>query len=124
MALAESQLSLNDHAALENYRRAMAIAETAAHPTDMYARWRLADAYSSIGQYHITFASHPSASSADRLARLREARVWLSKSPEVWDGWSRRGVSSVFNTSRRERAARALAQCDATINRLTALPAR
>jgi eukaryotic-like serine/threonine-protein kinase len=112
--------------ALTNYTAALAQArQTAAdRPNDLQWRWRLADSYSCLGQYHTSLASHPRVSSANRLARLREARGWLSQALEVWDGWRERGVSSIFNTTRREHAARALAQCDAAISRLAAAQKR
>jgi len=127
LALADlSQASGQFEEALANYTAALAQArQTAAErPNDLQWRWRLADSYSRLGKHHIELARRPGAPSARRLAHWREAQNWLSQAFEVWDGWGQRGVSSVFNTSRRERAARARAQCDAAINRLTAATAR
>ncbi|MCI0392653.1 MAG: protein kinase, partial [Acidobacteria bacterium] len=127
MALAESQLSLNDHdAALEDYHRALVIAENSAtaHPANIYLRWHLADAYSGLGQFHAILAAHSRTPSAERIAHWQAARDWLNKSLSVWDGWSAHGVSSVFNITKREQVARALARCEAALDKLSANPHR
>jgi tetratricopeptide (TPR) repeat protein len=109
----------------EHYRQALAFAESAmASNSTVYAMWRLADAYSGLGQYHAALAADKRASNEERLARWRESREWREKSLKVWDSWPERGVSSVFNQTRRERAARALAECDAALAKLTAAPNR
>ncbi len=125
MSLSQGDLSQANgqlEEALANYTDAMTQARqaTAGRPNDLQWRWRLADSYSRLGQYHSSLASHPRVSSANRLAHLREARGWLSQALEVWDGWTQRGASSAFDGARREHAARALAQCDASISRLAA----
>ncbi|MGE0129913.1 MAG: protein kinase [Blastocatellales bacterium] len=122
LALGETLLAAGDHAgALEHYQRARAIAEPAAnaHPADLYLRWRLADAYSGLGRFHATLAAHPRTPSAQRGARWQEARDWLNKSLAVWDGWGAHAVSSVFNTTRRDQAARALANYETQIAKLS-----
>ena len=76
ISLAEALLAASDHdGALEHYRRALAIAETAAaaHPTDLYARWRLADVYSGLGQYYATLAVHPGGAAARLTAGAKRA---------------------------------------------------
>ena len=127
--LAQAELLLDDGhraEALTEYRAALALASkiTADRPHDLLWQWRLAESHASLGQYYTTLAAHPRTPSAQRLAHWREARLSLSQALAVWDGWGTYGVSSVFNTTRRERAARALAQCDAALSQLTALPAR
>jgi len=58
-----------------------------------------------------------------RFANWRLTRDWAQKSLAVWDGWEMHGgVSSVFNTTRREHVACALAQCDAALSLLTVSP--
>jgi len=126
-ALADTLLNAGDRAgALEHYRQALTLAETsaAAKPADLYAQWRLADSYASLGQYHATLAAAPKAPLTERIASWREARAWRQKSLAVWDGWGQHAVSSVFNTTRREQAARALAQCEAALTKLGTTPER
>ena len=107
-------------AAADNYRRALEIAEdfSASHPSDLYWLWRLADSYAGFGRLHATLAGNPATPTARRIGGWREARAWYQKTLAVWDKWSRQFVSSVFNTSRRGRAARALAACDAVLAHL------
>jgi len=107
-------------ASADNYRRALEIAEdfSASHPSDLYWLWRLADSYAGFGRLHATLAGNPATPTARRIEGWREARAWYQKTLAVWDKWSRQFVSSVFNTSRRGRAARALAACDAVLAHL------
>ena len=37
----------------------------------------------------------------------------------MWDSWANYAVSSAFNTTRRDKAARAVAECDAALAQLT-----
>ncbi len=123
LALADLSLAARDYsAALEHNRQALAIAEgaSAAVSTDLYARWRLADAYASLGRYHAAVGADLKRPTNQRLESWREARTWSQKSLDLWDEWSRHAVSSVFNTSRREQVARSIEQSDATLNKLTA----
>ncbi len=116
-ALGDTQLALAAYeAALDFYRSAMLVAETAvtAHPTDLYARTRLAEAYASLGQYETTRAAQPGQAAA-QLDHWRAAHAWLSKALAVWDDWGKHGVSSVFNTTRRAQAARAVARSQARL---------
>jgi serine/threonine protein kinase len=101
--------------AMDLGRQAMTLAEQEeqAEPASLYARWRLADSYAGLGKLHESIALTPNFSSEQRLALHREACSWRRKALEVWDGWTQRGVSSVFNTTKREQAAQALAQCEA-----------
>lgn len=105
--------------ALDHNRQALAIAEAASDSisTDLYARWRLADSYSSLGDYHARLAANPRNTPEQRLGDWREARSWYEKSLVLWDEWTRHAVSSVFNTTRREQAARAVERCDAAVAR-------
>ena len=53
-----------------------------------------------------------------------EAGGWLKKSLAVWNGWSAHGVSSAFNTTKHKQAARAIAQCEAALAKISANPDR
>lgn len=126
-SLADVSLDMGDlTGALEYNRQALTLAETsvAAHPADLYALWRLADCYERLGQYHAAHAAQTKRSLATRIESWREARAWYQKSLNVWDDWPKRAVSSVYNTTRRDRAARALAHCEAALARLGAKPER
>ncbi|MEP7337402.1 MAG: serine/threonine-protein kinase [Acidobacteriota bacterium] len=108
-------------AALEHYREAQALAEAlaAAARSDVYARWRLADVYAGLGKYYESLAVAPKTAIAQRRQQGNEACAWRHKSLEVWDGWTQYGVSSVFNTTKREQAARALANCETRLAQLS-----
>jgi tetratricopeptide (TPR) repeat protein len=105
----------DDDAAMEYSRQALTLAEqeALARSTNLYARWRLADSYSGLGKLYGALAAAPKIPPEQRQAHRREACAWRRKALEVWDSWNQYGVSSVFNTTKRELAARALAQCDA-----------
>ncbi len=90
-----------------------ALAKMAAmRPQDLNWQWRLAESHSLVGQYHMSIANRPKLPQAERLAERQQAHASFQKALNVWDRWGQRAVSSIFNTSRREEAARALAQCD------------
>jgi tetratricopeptide (TPR) repeat protein len=82
-------------------------AEKAAKPDDVRALWRLADCYQKFGQYHEALANHARQPEERRAAR-QQTCDWYQKSLQQWDAWPRLAVSSVFNTTRRERVAQAL----------------
>src|SRR5262249_33425878 len=94
-----------------------------AKSSDLRLRYVLADNYSALGRYHTTLATRLRTPS-ERIDHWQEARNWLNKSLSMWDDWGAHGASSVFNTSRREQVARALAQCDAALAKLSANPRR
>jgi len=93
---------------------ALALAEemAARRPQDLHWQWRLADSHSLVGKYRMSIANRRLLPQSERLAARQQAHTSFQKALDVWDGWGRRAVSSIFNTSRREEAARALAQCD------------
>ncbi|MGH9753705.1 MAG: protein kinase domain-containing protein [Blastocatellia bacterium] len=125
LALADLSLETGDSGgALERYREASAMAESSltAHPTDAYARWRLADSYTGLGQYHTTLGSDIRSPAAERLAHWRDACLWRRKALELWDSWNQYGVSSIFNAAKREQAARSLARCEAGLAKLRTKP--
>jgi serine/threonine protein kinase len=122
-ALADALLDQGASAgAKENYEKAAAMAESlvAATPSDLRLRYKLADTYSSLGHYHATLAARLRTPSSERAVHWQEARDWLQKSLAVWDGWSAHGVSSAFNTTKREQVARAVAQCEENLTKLSA----
>ena len=127
LSLAELLPEMGDAAAaMESSRQALALAEQEARvlSTNLYARWRLADSYTSLGRSYEAMAASPKASPEQRHAHRREGCAWRRKALETWDSWNQYGVSSVFNTAKREQAARESTQCDATLVRLNAAPPR
>ena len=122
IALADLSLEARDFsAALEHNRQALAIAEAASSnvASDLYARWRLADAHASFGRYYTALVSDLRKPAEQRLAGWREARAEYQKALDLWEGWSQHAVSSVFNTTRRDQIVRALEQCDTALNKLS-----
>jgi len=117
-------------AALERDAQALALAEkmVAVNRADLYAQWRLANSYSSFGRHYAVLASKRTrgrkSRAAERIADWRQARDWHRKALGVWDDWRQRAVSSRFNLTRHEQAARALAACDAALAKLGAATAR
>ena len=125
--IAGVSLDSGDLAGAEAHSRlALAIADAgvAAHPSDSGSLWRLADSYSDFGKLHAALASRPRLAPAKRVERWREARAWYQKSLDVWDRWNQQTVSTVFNITRREQVARALAQCDLALTGLVSQPDR
>ncbi len=108
--------------AMEQYRAAVIIAEAIAtsQPTDVYPRRDLADCYERYATWFRLLATDPKTAATDRLRHWREARTWYQKQLAVWESWSNYAVSSVYNTSRHDKAAHAVAECDAALVRLGA----
>jgi serine/threonine protein kinase/tetratricopeptide (TPR) repeat protein len=104
--------------ALIALREALAFAESekSAKPDDIRALWRLADCYKRFGQYYEALARRAKQPD-ERRAIWTQARDWHQKSLQQWDEWPRLAVSSVFNTSRRDAAAQALARCESQLKR-------
>ena len=86
----------------------------------MYPRRDLADCYERHAAWYRLLATDPKTAAADRITHWREARTWSQKHLAVWESWSNYAVSSVFNTTRRDKAARAVAECEAALARLGA----
>ncbi len=127
ISLADALIETGERAeALERDAQALALAEkmVAANRADLYAQWRLASSYSSFGRHYASLASKQKSRAAERIANWRQARDWHRKALGVWDDWSQRAVSSSFNLTRREQAARALAACDAALAKLSGAPFR
>lgn len=125
LALADATLEFGDHSgALANYREALMLAESppVEQSADLYVRWRLADSYSGLSHYHAARAA--AAPPAERLTNWREARQYAKQSLNLWEGWSQHAASTNFDTKKREQAAHAIAECDAALAKLKALPAR
>lgn len=126
-ALGDALLEIkNFAAALENYRKALAIAEdlAAASPSDLYSLWHLAESYARFGKLYSTLASNPGDATAKRIESLRDSRTWHQKSLDIWNDWSGHAVSSVFDSTRRDEAARAVAQCNDALAKLESSPTR
>ena len=125
LALASLLLDTGDlTAAQEHNQQALAIAEAAlsSNPKDLYAAWRLADSYASFGQFHASLGADPRNANDQRLASWREARTWSQKTLDLWDRWNRQAASSAFSITRREQAARALAQTEAALAKFAPRP--
>ncbi|MGH9851442.1 MAG: protein kinase domain-containing protein [Blastocatellia bacterium] len=127
ISLADALIETGERAeALERDAQALALAEkmVAANRADLYAQWRLANSYSGFGRHYAALAFNQKSRAAERIANWRQARDWHWKALGVWDDWSQRAVSSSFNLTRREQAARALAACDAALAKLSGAPFR
>lgn len=126
-ALADALTGTGERAeALNCGNKSLALAEkmVAANPADLYAQWWLAKSYSGLGRYHESLASTPKSRLAERIANWKQARDWRQKALSVWDEWPKHAVSNSFDLTRREQAARAVAQCQAMLEKLSAAPQR
>ena len=85
--------------ALHHYRAALTLAEQAVvkRPQDMQCRRELADCYERLGNFHARAGNGP------------EALAWYRKSVDLWNNWTRWGVSSVYNERRAVKAAQLVA---------------
>jgi len=93
-------------------------------PSSLYALRNLAECYMALGQCHARLAAQPGLTVAQQVAAWHEARTYYQQSLTTWQEWPKRGTSSVYNTTRLERAARAVAQCDAALAKLNATSKR
>ena len=114
--LASANLRLDTGArgeALSELPEAVAIGESMrrARPHDLDWEWRLADTYSALGHHHAAVAVDPRVSRESRAAAIRESCDWRRKALAVWEAWPAHAVSSAFDATRREQAARAVAGC-------------
>jgi tetratricopeptide (TPR) repeat protein len=109
------------HASSEHYREAVTLAEAASvsAKSDLHSLWRLADTYAALGSFHASLANDLQIAPAERAAQYRAARSWRQKAFDVWNTWSQHGVSSVFDATRREEAARLLTQTDQELSLLS-----
>lgn len=117
-ALGDVRMELKDWTgAMEHYGKALASAEkiAVAQPTDAYPRRDLADCYERHANWFRTQATAPKTPAGDRMKHWREARAWAQKHVAVWDTWANYAMSSAYNAVRRERAVRALAECEAAL---------
>ena len=64
-----------------------------------------------LGHHHAAVAVDPRASRESRAAAIRESCDWRRKALAVWEAWPAHAVSSAFDATRREQAARAVAGC-------------
>ncbi|HKG21568.1 MAG TPA: hypothetical protein VKC34_06680, partial [Blastocatellia bacterium] len=110
----------------EHCRLAMSIADAgvAAHPSDLHSLWRLADSYSALGKLHSSLASSEALPLTQKIERWRESRVWHQKALDVWNDWNRHTGSTAFNNTKRDHAARLIAQCNAALAALGSRPGR
>ena len=109
---------MNDFpAALRQYQEAVKIAENAnaASPSDLYARWRLADSYDGLGNYYATIASKKQESSMSPIENWQLARSWYQKSHRIWNDWPLYAKSTNFDISRKQQAAQSAARCESEL---------
>jgi tetratricopeptide (TPR) repeat protein len=94
-------------------QEALAIGESMrkARPDDLDWEWRLADTYSALARHHMAVAADPPSPSAIRATAIRESCDWRRKALAVWEAWPGHAVSSAFDATRRNQAARAVAEC-------------
>ena len=121
MAIGDVQAAVGDSAAaLENYRQALLLieAQVPAAPFNMHGRSQLAGCYNRLGRYHATLAGQASLPAEQQLEHWRAARAWYQKELQVWNEWTKWGVSSVYDKTKREQAARALGHCQAMLEKL------
>jgi tetratricopeptide (TPR) repeat protein len=99
--------------ALDELQEALAIGESMhkARPDDLDWEWRLADTYSTLARHHEAVAGAPSSLPATRAAAIRESCDWRRKALAVWEAWPGHAVSSAFDATRRDQAARAVTGC-------------
>jgi eukaryotic-like serine/threonine-protein kinase len=93
--------------ALEQYRRALVIAENWVEkmPRVMMFRPDLADCYERLGAFHAS------------AREWDQGREWYGKSLVVWKEWTQWGVSSPYNLRREKKAAQAITRCDAALEK-------
>jgi tetratricopeptide (TPR) repeat protein len=114
LSSANFRVDAGDHSeALGELQEALAIGESMrkARPNDLDWEWRLADTYSALARHHTAVASDPSALPASRAPAIRESCDWRRKALAVWEAWPVHAGSSAFDATRREQAARAVAEC-------------
>jgi hypothetical protein len=116
-------LKQNDTAAaLENYAKALAIAEDliSKNPSDTYSRRDLSDCYERLARAHARQSAGLKSSRAEQVARWRLARSFYQKSLNIWNEWTAWSVSNSYSERRRLEAQRTVNECDAALNRLGA----
>ena len=121
-ALAECQFAAGDHdSALQHYRQMLALAQksVAANRNDLYGQRRLAEAYAGLGHYHTILSTKVSGMEA--AIQQQQACGWRRKELATWEDWSKYGQSGIFDQTRREQAARAVAECETKLARLNAV---
>ncbi|MGH9722309.1 MAG: protein kinase domain-containing protein [Bryobacteraceae bacterium] len=104
--------------AIEDHRQALAIAEdlSRGRPSDMLLRRSLADCYEALGRAYAALANKTGPHS-ERREHWRWACDWHRKSLAIWSQWRRWGVSSIYDTRRKDRAAAEVARCEAALTR-------
>ena len=106
--------------ALENYQFAAATREkmSNADPKDAQYRQSLAESCQTIGRVGAAFAEETS-DSAEKLARLTEARTWTARSLEMWRDLQTRGVLGAADAGQVAAAQKQLEACNASFTTLT-----
>ncbi len=115
--LSSALLSLDtraDQQALGELQEALAIGESMrkARPHDLDWEWRLADTYSALARHYAAAAGDPTSPAERRASAGRQSCDWRRKALAVWEAWPGHAVSSAFDASRRDQAARAVAECE------------
>jgi tetratricopeptide (TPR) repeat protein len=71
-----------------------------------------ADLTEAIGRYHALLARRTAAAGSggvERLAHIKDARIWFEKSLAIWQDWIRRGMSPGYAAKRRREVSSLLA---------------
>jgi non-specific serine/threonine protein kinase/serine/threonine-protein kinase len=90
----------------------------AASPTDEIAHFRLANVQQALGQGYLALAADAHNAAPTRLAHWREARSWLARSREIYQGFRDAGRLTGEDAVRLDTVIDQIAQCDAAIARL------
>ncbi|HUQ92664.1 MAG TPA: serine/threonine-protein kinase [Bryobacteraceae bacterium] len=102
-AVGDAQLDLKrPEAALEYYRKALAVTETflAEKPKNMYLRAKAAGTYDRLGRYY------------EKMQDWQSARAWYTKAHGLWANWTQPGgISNPFVVRREREMAQAVARC-------------
>lgn len=125
LALGDIALAFHQYdEALARDHEALALVETssAAHPADLYLRWRLADSYARLSRYHLSLAT--SVPPAERLTHGRAAQRYAQQSLSIWESWNQHAPTTNFDRRKREEAAHLLASCDVELAKFSAASAR
>ena len=118
-ALAECQLAANEYdSAWQYFQQMLALAQkaVAVSRSDLYGQRRLAEAYAGLAHYHARLSAK--VSGLESVNHQQQACEWQRKELATWEDWTKSDVSGIFNQTRRDQAARNVAECEDRLNRL------
>jgi eukaryotic-like serine/threonine-protein kinase len=108
--------------ALENCNKARELAEelAEANPTNAELKAFRASSYAYQGEAYAALASAKNLAPDKQLALLQEARNWLQKGFEIYDGLRKEGIWTPVQHGSADATAQELAKCEAAIAKLQA----